>query len=180
MIICSAAALPLTSLSPASRTDPRVFGAFWFHLSAFGRPFSATGQRDPSGAPQPVGSQLFTRACSGRRLAVKSADMAGLFDDFRFGLRSLRKSPGFTAVALLTLALGIGANTVVFSAVHAVLLNPLPYALPDRLVMIWERVSLPSLQSEQNNPTPGDFADWSSQSTSFESIAAIRYRAWSV
>ena len=90
--------------------------------------------------------------------------------DLRFGGRMLAKTPGLTAVALVTLALGIGANTAIFSVVNAVLLRPLPYSEPDRLAWLSER--------EEKIPTRWvsypNFLDWQSRSQSFESMAAIR------
>lgn len=89
--------------------------------------------------------------------------LESLLQDLRFGLRMLRKSPGFTAVAILTLALGIGANTAIFSIIDAVLLRPLPFRDPDRLVQLWE-----TLLSPGNYPVNGlDFLDWRSNNHSF-------------
>jgi len=91
--------------------------------------------------------------------------------DFRYALRMLQRSPGFTAVAVLTLALGIGANTAIFSVVDAILLRPLPYPEPERLVRIWE--SSRKHDSPRNVVNPLNFLDWRDHSQSFESMAAI-------
>ena len=93
--------------------------------------------------------------------------MRTILQNFRFGLRLLRKSPGFTIVAMVTLALGIGANTAIFSVVYATLLAPMPYPNPDQLVMVWSKV-----QGGRNGVAAGDFLDWKRQSTSFQDLNA--------
>jgi putative ABC transport system permease protein len=95
--------------------------------------------------------------------------MQTLCQDLRYGARMLMKNPGFTLIAVLTLALGISANTAIFSVVNGVLLRRLPYADPDRLVMIWEDPG----GNPRNFVNPRNFADWSEQNQSFEQVAAI-------
>jgi predicted permease len=92
-----------------------------------------------------------------------------LFRDLQFGLRSLGKSPGFAAVAILTLALGIGANTAIFSIINAVVLQPLPYRAPDRLVKIWPEKIGTSVSKQ-------DYLDIKNAAGSFDDIAA--YSGW--
>jgi predicted permease len=98
--------------------------------------------------------------------------MSQLGRDLRFAARMLARSPGFTAVALATLALGIGANTAIFSVVDAVLLRPLPYGEPDRLVAVYQ--TLPSQGVSSNGASYPNYADWIAQTKSFESLGAVR------
>jgi len=97
--------------------------------------------------------------------------MNGFAQDFRYALRQLRKSPGFTAVAVVTLALGIGANTAMFSMVYGVLLRPLRLKDPDRLYTLWERNL--KMGYEQNPPAAGNFRDWRDRNGVFEQMAAF-------
>jgi predicted permease len=99
-----------------------------------------------------------------------------LWSDIRFGLRMLRKNPGFTAVALATLALGIGGNTAIFSIVNGVLLNPLPFPQPDRLVTLHE--SKPNF--EQGSISYPNFLDWQRDNRTFSSMAVARRYAFSL
>ena len=96
--------------------------------------------------------------------------MNTLLADLRYAIRILRKNPGFTLVTVVTLALGIGANTAIFSVVHAILLRPLPYKDAQRLVVIWE--TEPSGPGNLYPDTAPDFQDWRKQSKVFESMAA--------
>jgi predicted permease len=96
--------------------------------------------------------------------------MGTLFQDLKYGLRMLGKSPGFTAVAVITLALGIGANTALFSVVNGVLLNPLPYAEPDRLVALYSR----DANYTQASVSYPNFLDWVRDNRSFSALAAYR------
>jgi putative ABC transport system permease protein len=93
-----------------------------------------------------------------------------LLKDIRYGIRSLARHPGFTTVALLTLALGIGANTAIFSVVNAVMLRPLPYDDPERIVWLWD--TLPQLPTAPTSLP--EFLDWKEQSRSFEHLAAFQ------
>ena len=98
--------------------------------------------------------------------------MDTLLQDIRFGFRMLLKAPGFTAVAVIVLALGIGANTAIFSVVNAVLLRPLPYPQPDRLVQVWHtppQSSFPGMT--RFSVSPANYLDWVNQNHSFEQMA---------
>jgi putative ABC transport system permease protein len=90
-----------------------------------------------------------------------------LIQDLRYALRALAKNPGFTVVAILTLALGIGANTAIFSVVESLLLRALPYPQPERLVQIWN--TYPP-QVPRGGLSPGDYADWRAQNASFREM----------
>ncbi|MCI0567423.1 MAG: ABC transporter permease [Acidobacteria bacterium] len=96
--------------------------------------------------------------------------MSVLFQDLRYALRMLVKNPGFTAVAILTLGLGIGANTAIFSVVNGVLFRPLPYPQPDRLMAVW--MGEPQDKGFQSTFSDADFLDWQSHNQVFARVAA--------
>ena len=97
--------------------------------------------------------------------------MDQILTDLRFALRLLTRVPGFAVTAILVLALGIGANSAIFSVVDAVLIRPLPYADPGRLAMIWEDAS--AFGMPKNRPAPANFVDWKQQNQVFTGMAAM-------
>jgi predicted permease len=99
---------------------------------------------------------------------------ANFLQDVRYGARNLWRTPGFTCAAILTLALGIGGNTAVFSVIHTVLLRPLPYRDPARLVRIWE--THPIMRNVQASYP--DFEDWRRETHAFEDMAAYTFEGW--
>ncbi len=96
-----------------------------------------------------------------------------MLQDIRFAFRSLARTPGFTAVIILTLALGMGVNTAIFSVLNGVLFRPLDYDEPDRVMTLWE--SSPQLGIDQEQVAGDTYRDWRDQARSFESMAAYRY-----
>jgi putative ABC transport system permease protein len=104
--------------------------------------------------------------------------MNTLWQDLRYGMRLLAKQPGFTAIALITLALGIGANTAIFSLVNAVLLRPLPFPDSERLVTVWEDASV--IGFPRGEAAPANYVDWKAQQSVFEDMAALSWRSLSL
>src|SRR5579871_3409783 len=113
-----------------------------------------------------MGSDALIRQVTREVWGWPSLDRLG--QDLHHSARALRKSPGFALVAIVTLALGIGASTALFSAIEAVLLRPLPYAAPDRLV--W--VTRPSSKMPAGQPLTPEFAAWRTESHAFAGLAA--------
>src|SRR6476660_9755523 len=101
-----------------------------------------------------------------------------LTQDIRYALRVLAKNPAFTIIAVAALALGIGANSAIFSVVDAVLLRPLPFKHPEQLVMVWENAA--HLGFPKNTPSPANFLDWQKQAQSFTGMAAMVERSFNL
>jgi predicted permease len=155
-----------------SRTEREMDSELRFHIEARAEDLMC------SGVPRDQALRLARIEFAGlERTKEECRDARGigmflsLSQDLRLGGRMLRKSPGFTVVAVLTLALGIGANAAIFSIVDAVLLRPLPYPEPARLVRVWE--SYPARGFFRNVVNPLNFLDWRDNSKAFLAMAAI-------
>jgi putative ABC transport system permease protein len=104
--------------------------------------------------------------------------MESLLNDIRYGARSLWKRPGFTTLAVITLALGIGANTAIFSVVNATLLRPLPFREPERVVMLWGFLPKMAQTADKLPSSSGNFVSLRDQNQSFENLSAFRTWSW--
>ena len=123
-------------------------------------------RRNMRALAQRGGKQMAESAATEHERMIGVGWMESFWMDLRYGLRTLQKNRGFAAVAILTLALGIGANTAIFSAVNAVLLRPLPFKQPDRLVQLWETET----EVPQAPFAAPDFVDWRAQNQTFEDM----------
>jgi len=131
-----------------------------------------------------LGRQLkqVERRASQQSLAPGAESKTNLFgdlsQDIRYAFRMLAKNPAFTIVSVIALALGIGANTAIFSVVDAVLLRPLPFKHPEQLVMVWENAA--HLGFPKNTPSPANFLDWQKQAQSFTGMAAMAEKSFNL
>jgi putative ABC transport system permease protein len=162
----------LRAMVHRSRTEREMDAELRFHIEAYANDL-VRGGLPLDEALRRAGTEFgcLERAKEECREARRIAFFLSLAQDLRLGARMLRKSPGFTAVAVLTLALGIGANTAIFSVVDAVLLRPLPYPGPARLVRVWE--SYPARGFFRNVVNPLNFLDWQDNSKAFQALAAV-------
>jgi predicted permease len=179
MRLLRVARLRLRSLVRGHSTDREMQREIALHLEQLTKEFRADGMSEHDArlaARRAFGAvDLITEECRDTRRVSLVEDFV---KDVGYAVRVLRKSPGFTITAILSLALGIGANTAIFSVVNAFLLRPLPLPQPDRLVVFFER----NVMGDEGRMSvaPGNFLDWQQQSTSIESMSAYTINAGSV
>ncbi len=148
-----------------------------FHITSLTVEFTEAGMEPAEAARQArlkFGNQVRAREESRDTKVIPWLESLG--QDFYYGFRTLKKSPSFAAVAILTLALGIGANTAIFSVVNAVLLNPLPYRNPGRIICIFEKFP----NSNFVSISYPNFVDWQRMNRTFSAIAAYRAKGFTL
>jgi predicted permease len=159
------------------RVDREIREEQEFHIASLTAEFIQAGIEPEEAARQArlkFGNQV--RAREESREAKLIPWLESLGQDVYYGLRTLRKSPSFTAVAILTLALGIGANTAIFSVVNGVLLNPLPYHESDRIICLFEKFP----NSKFTSISYPNFLDWERMNRSFSAMAAYRAKGFTI
>ena len=169
----------VSSLMRRSRAESDLQRELEIHLDQLTREHMAAGMSESDAriaARRDFGAyETFKEECRDMR---RVAFVEELLKNVRYAFRVLRKSPGFTLTAVLSLALGIGANTAIFSLVNVFLLRPLPFEEPDRLVGLFERNVMG--EEQRMSVAPGNFLDWQQQSSSFEHITAHTMRTVTV
>jgi putative ABC transport system permease protein len=161
------------------RTDREINDEMEQHLERLTERYRAEGlspEEARNAARREFGGlEQMKEAARGERILMWPAEF---LQDVRYGLRTLAKNPGFTIVAVAALALGIGANTAIFSVVNSVLLRPLPFKDPNQLVMVWDEQT--HLGFPKDTPTPANFLDWQRQNSVFAGMAAMAPRSFNL
>ncbi|HLW55128.1 MAG TPA: ABC transporter permease [Candidatus Angelobacter sp.] len=162
--------LRLRSLFRGGTADRELDDEMQYHLEQLAQDHMARGM--PAEEARYAALRAMEGLTQNKERARETRRISGLLNfgrDLRYALRLLRKNPGFSAVAILTLALGIGANSAIFSVVNAMLLRPLPFAEPERLVRLWETQP----DHGKNVVNAYNFMDWRDNTHSFEDMAAV-------
>ncbi len=172
----------LRAIVRRSRMESEMDTELRFHIEAFAEDLVRSGvPRQEALRRALVEFGGFERAKEECRDARGVNHVEGLLQDLRYGLRTLRKNPGFTALAIVILGVGIGANAAVFSVLRAVVLRPLPYRNPEQLTMLWVTDSRPRGWAVTDGSTSyRDFLEWRRQAHTFEDLAIFYKRGWSV